>query len=267
MSKIGLIAGNRKFPIIVACEAKKRNYSVIAIAVKGETHSNLNSLAEKVYWLEVNEFPKIFEIFKNEGITDVVLAGQISPVQLFNPRVRNSPELKNLFDSLTDQRADTIFLEIVRRLESSGIKVLDSTFLLKDFMPETGILTAAQPGPDQEQVINLGVRIAKEMGSLDIGQTVAVKDMAIVAIEALEGTDNLIKRAGRITRCGAIIVKMSKPNQDMRFDVPVIGLNTIKHLLRIKAAGLVIEAGKTLFIDREKSLALANKKNVWIKAV
>lgn len=267
MSRIGLIAGNRKFPLIFACEAAKRGYSVVAIAVKGETHSSLSNLVQKVYWVNLNEFSKIFEIFHHENITDVVMAGQISPHQLFRPQVKNSPELRSILDSLKDKRADTIFRAIAKRLEEQGIRVLNSTFLLGEFMPERGVLTTNQPTTSCWDDINLGLNIAKEIANLDIGQTVAIRDKAIVAIEALEGTDSLIKRAGRITKRGVIIIKVSKPKQDMRFDVPLVGLNTIRNLIRAHAAGLAIEAGKTLFIDQEQALKLVDRRGLFVVAV
>ncbi|MBU0548773.1 MAG: UDP-2,3-diacylglucosamine diphosphatase LpxI [Candidatus Omnitrophica bacterium] len=267
MPRIGLIAGNRKFPLIFAQEAKRKGYSVVAVAIKGETHPGLGRLVEKIYWLDLGEFSRLFEVFSNENITEAVLAGQISPWQLFRPQVKNNPELKSLLNSLRDKRADTIFREIARRLEAKGIKLLDSTFLLSDYMPEQGVLTKQKPAAGNLADINLGLEIAKEIGGLDIGQTVAIKNKAIVAIEALEGTDNLIRRAGRIARAGVIIIKVSKPAQDMRFDVPVVGLNTVKSLLRAKAAGLAIEANKTLFIDKEQSLKLADRKGIFITAV
>ncbi|MFH1678810.1 MAG: UDP-2,3-diacylglucosamine diphosphatase LpxI [Candidatus Omnitrophota bacterium] len=267
MPKLGLIAGNRKFPLLVAAEANKKGYSVVAIAIKGETHTRLKSLVEKIYWLGLDEFSRVFEILENEQITEVVMAGQISPLQLFRPKIRNSLELRSLLDSLKDKRADTIFGAFAKKLEGHGIKVLDSTFLLSKFLPSKGVLTQKQPGSLQLEDIQLGFSIAKEVGRLDIGQTAAIKDKAIVAIEALEGTDNLINRAGRITSSGVIIIKVSKPAQDMRFDVPVVGLNTIKNLIRARAAGLAIEGGKTLFIDRQEALALADKKGLFIVAL
>ena len=267
MSRIGLIAGNRKFPIIVASEAKKRHFSVIAIAIKGETNSRLNNLVEKVYWLGLSEFSKLLEIFQNENITEIIMAGQISPYHLFSPKIRSNPEIKSLLDSLRDKRVDTIFGAIARRLEERGIRVLDSTFLLSEFIPQKAVLTKNQPSPSNWDDINLGLNIAKKIGSLDIGQTVAIRDKAIVAIEALEGTDNLIRRAGRITRRGVIIIKVSKPDQDMRFDVPVVGLNTIKSLIHAHAAGLAIEAGKTLFIDQKTAIELADKNGLFVVAI
>jgi DUF1009 family protein len=158
-------------------------------------------------------------------------------------------------------------MAIAKRLEEAGLRVLNSTFLLKEFMPDKGVLTKGQPGTSQWDDINLGLNIAKEIANLDIGQTVAIRDKAIVAIEALEGTDNLIRRAGIITRSDVIIIKVSKPAQDMRFDVPLVGINTIKNLIRAQAAGLAIEAQKTLFIDQVPALRLADRKGLFVVAV
>ncbi|MFH1338965.1 MAG: UDP-2,3-diacylglucosamine diphosphatase LpxI [Candidatus Omnitrophota bacterium] len=267
MPRIGLIAGNRKFPLLFAGQARKKSYSVVAVAIKGETHPGLSNLVEKIYWLGLRDFSKVFDIFKDENITEVAMVGQINPRQLFRPQIRNSPELKPLLDSLRDKRADTIFGAIAKKLEEHGIKVLDSTFLLDEFLPKKGVLTRMQPAFHQWEDIYLGLSIAKEIAYLDIGQTVATKDKAIVAIEALEGTDNLIRRSGGITRSGVIIIKVSKPAQDMRFDVPVVGLNTVKNLIRARAAGLAIEARKTLFIDQDQALKLAERYGVFIVAV
>ncbi|MFC1658462.1 LpxI family protein [Candidatus Omnitrophota bacterium] len=267
MPKIGLIAGNRKFPIILASEAKKKGYSTVAIAIKGETSPALSGYVERIYWLGLDEFSKIFEVCRKENISEVVMAGQISPHQLFRPKLRKSKELNSLLDSLRDKRADTIFGAIAQRLEESGIKMLNSTFLLDEFLPRKGTLTQHEPDFSHWEDIYLGLRIAKEIANLDIGQTVAIRDKAIIAVEAFEGTDNLIRRAGKITRRGTIVIKVSKPRQDMRFDVPVVGLNTIKNLIRARAAGLAIEAGKTLFIEQGQALKLADKKGVFIVAL
>jgi len=267
MSKIGLIAGNRKFPIVFAAEAKKNNYSVVAIAIKGETDSRLSNLVDNIYWLGLDEFSKVFKVFQKEEITEVVMAGQISPYKLFRPQVRDNPEISTLLNSLRDKRADTIFGAIANILGEQGIRILDSTFLLGAFLPKRGVLTQRQPNSYNWSDINFGLNIAKGIANLDIGQTAAVKDKAVVAIEALEGTDNLIKRAGRIAHSGVIIIKVSKPQQDMRFDVPLVGLNTIKNLIRARSAGLAIEAEKTLFIEQEAALKLADRKGLFVVAV
>lgn len=266
MEKIGLIAGNRKFPLIFAQAARKRNYSVVAVAIKGDTTRKLNKLVDKIYWLSLSEFSRMFEIFRSEGITDVVMAGQISPWRLFSKEVGQDPELKSILSNIKDKKADTIFGSIADRLKRSGLKLVDSTLFLEEYLPKKGVLTRNEPDFAGWDDVYFGLDLAKEIARLDIGQTVAIKDKAIVAVEALEGTDRLIRRAGAIVR-GVAIVKVSKPKQDMRFDIPVVGLNTVKNLIRAKGVCLAFEAGKTLFIDKKESLQLANKKGVSIVAI
>lgn len=246
--------------------AKKRNYYVVAVAIKGDTSRKLGKLVDKIYWLGLAEFSKMFEIFKNEGVTNIVMAGQISPRRLFSKEIEKDVTLSNLLGSLKDKRADSIFGGIADKLKQSGFELVDSTLFIKDHLPKKGVLTKKEPDPSVWEDIYFGLELAKQVAYLDIGQTVAVKNKAIVAVEALEGTDNLIKRAGRIAKA-VTIVKVSKPKQDMRFDIPVVGLNTVKNLIRAGVLCLAIEAEKTLFIDRQASIELANKKNVAIVSV
>ena len=267
MEKIGIIAGNRKFPLIFARAAKKRGYSVVAIAIKGDTSPRLKKLVDKIYWLRLREFSKIFEIFKSEGIVNVVMAGQISQWRLFSKDVALDPELKQILSKIKDKRADTIFGSIANRLEEFGLVLKDSTLFLEDYLPKKGTLTKKEPVFDVWEDVYFGLKLAKQVAFLDIGQTVAVKHKAIVAVEALEGTDKLIVRAGKIAGHGVTIVKVSKPKQDLRFDIPVVGLNTVKNLVKTKASCFAFEAEKTLFIDREECVKLADKKGLSIVAV
>jgi len=267
MEKIGLIAGNRKFPLIFAKAAKMRNYYIVAVAIKGDTSPKLEKFVDKIYWLSLNEFSRMFEIFKSEGITQIVMAGQISPYRLFSKEIDKDAELKNILAQIKDKKADTIFGAIAERLKGLGFELLNSTTFIEDLLPQKGILTKREPNFNEWEDIYFGFDLAKEVAFLDIGQTVAVKDKAIVAVEALEGTDNLIRRAGKIAKGGFTVVKVSKPKQDMRFDIPVVGLNTVKNLVREEAMCLAIEAGKTIFIDRQISAELADKKGISIVAV
>lgn len=267
MKKIGLIAGNRKFPLLFAQAAKDKGYSVVAVAIKGDTSASLKKLVDKIYWLSLADFSRLFEIFKQEGITEVVMAGQISPRRLFSKEIGRDKLLKEALDNIKDKRADTIFGKIADMLKDAGFTLIDSTTFIEEFLPQKGTLTNFEPNASLWEDVGFGMDLARAVAGLDIGQTVAVKSRAIVAVEALEGTDNLIKRAGRIARGGITVVKVSKPNQDMRFDIPVVGLNTIKNLIKAGARCLAIEGGKTLFIDKDQSLKLANSKGLAIVAV
>jgi len=267
MEKIGLIAGNRRFPILFCEAARKRNYSIVAVAIKGDTSRKIKKYADKVYWIGLEDFSRLFEIFKSEGITKIVMAGQISPHRLFSRGIAKDIELKDLLTRVKDKRADTLFTAVAEKLQISGFELIDSTTFVEGLLPAKGILTGREPDSREWEDVNFGLGLAKAVAALDIGQSVAVKHKAIVAVEALEGTDNLIRRAGRIARGGITVVKVSKPKQDMRFDIPVIGLNTVKNLIRAKAACMAIEAAKTLFIDKEESIKLADKKGISIVAV
>jgi len=214
----------------------------------------------------VGELKKLFEYFRQAGVSDVIMAGQVKQDNLFNPAVQLDEAFQALSDALHDRKADTIFAAVAERLKQEGQTLLDSTFLLKKYLAPRGTLTKRGPTESELGDIAFGLAIAKQMGAMDVGQTVVVKEKAIVAIEAMEGTDSAILRGGKIARVGAVVVKTSKPKQDSRFDVPVIGPRTIQVMASVKAACLAIEAGKTLIIDREKTVGMANKAGICLVA-
>ena len=265
MNPIGLIAGNRKFPLLVAQGIRQRGCRIVAIAIKGETSPRIKHYADKVYWLKLTEFSRMFSVLKEEGITQAIMAGQISPRRLFSREVQQDKTLGALLNGIRNKKADTIFGAVAARLQEAGISLLDSSLYVREHLPQRGPLTRSSISQSLQEDIRFGFDLAKAVAGLDIGQTVAVKDKAIVAVEAFEGTDNLIRRAGRLVR-GITVVKVSKPKQDMRFDIPVVGLKTIAALCSAGARCLAIEADKTLFIDRAKAVALAEKKGLIIFA-
>jgi DUF1009 family protein len=266
METIGLIAGNGKFPILFAQAAKAQRMKVVAAAIQGDTSLLLRPFVDKMAWFKVGELEKLFTFFKDQGIKQVIMAGQVNPNNLFDENVKLDGEFQKLFEALKDRKADTIFGAIADKLKQHGLELLDSTLLLKEYIAPRGTLTRRGPTLDELADIEFGKSIAKAMGGIDVGQTVVVKDKAIVAIEAMEGTDRCILRGGEIARQGAVVVKMSKPKQDQRFDVPVIGSRTIKTMIKAKASCLAIEAAKTLIIDRSACLKLANKAGICIVA-
>ncbi len=267
INTLGLIAGNGKFPFLFALAARKQNIKVIAAGIQGDTSWFLKTLVDKLAWFRVGELKKLFEFFKSENIKYVIMAGQVNPKNLFDERVSMDEEFQNVFKALKDRRADTIFLAIAEKLKTHGLELLDSTLLLKEYLAPAGTLTKRGPTLMELADMEFGKDIAKSMGGLDVGQTVVIKDKAIVAIEAMEGTDRCILRGGTIARQGAVVVKMSKPKQDERFDVPVIGLKTIQTMIKCGAGCLAIEAGKTLIIDRQKTIQVANKSGICIVAI
>ena len=251
---LGLIAGNGHFPILFARQAKSQNIKIVAAAVKGDTSFLLKFFVDKLSWFQVGELNKLFLFFKNEGIEKVIMAGQVNPNNLFNERLQLDNRFVELFKALKDRKADTIFSAVAQELKAHGIELMDSTFLLEDYLSPRGTLTKRGPTLSELGDIEFGKKIAKDMGGLDVGQTVVIKEKAIVAIEAMEGTDQTILRGGRIAHTGVVIVKMSKPKQDFRFDVPVIGPKTIRTMIKSRAACLAIESGKTLIIDKKTCL-------------
>ncbi len=261
--KLGLIAGNGQFPILFAREARGKNFIVVAVAIKGDASFLIKPFVDKLCWAGPGELKKLFEFFKTEGVKKVIMAGQVNPDNLFDKRIVLDEEFKKLFAALKDRKADTIFFAVAEKLKEHGMELLDSTFLLKDYLAPKGTLTRRGPSEDELFDIEFGKDIARAMGFLDVGQTVVVKDRAIVAIEAMEGTDRTILRGGEIAP-QAIVVKTAKPKQDNRFDVPVVGPKTLETMIKAKASCLAIEAEKTLLIDREKTISLADKAKICI---
>ena len=264
--RLGLIAGNGQFPLLLAQKAKTQDYQVIAAAIKGDTSFFLRFFTDKMAWFRAGELKRLFSFFQEEGIRQVIMAGQVNPEHLFEPDADFDHEFQKLFEAVKDRKADTIFSAVADRLEERGMELIDSTFLLKECLAPQGTLTMRGPTVSELDDIEFGKNIAKAMGGIDVGQTVVVKDKAIVAIEAMEGTDWTIRRGGKIAREGVVVVKMSKPNQDLRFDVPVVGPRTIQAMRKAKAGCLGIEAGKTLLIGRNKMIRLANEAGICIVA-
>ncbi|MBF0532361.1 MAG: UDP-2,3-diacylglucosamine diphosphatase LpxI [Candidatus Omnitrophica bacterium] len=267
MARLGLIAGNGKFPFAFAQKAKTLGYSVVAAGVKGDTSPWLRFYVEQLRFFDVGALGEMFAYFQAAGVNEVIMAGQVNPNNLFDPRVRLDEKFRAVFEAIRDRKADTIFCAIADQLAARGMRLLDSTFLLKDNLAAAGVLTLRKPTGGEVVDARFGREIAKAMGHIDVGQTVVVKEKAIVAVEAMEGTDQTILRGGRIARRGAVVVKMSKPNQDHRFDVPVVGPRTIKTMARVNAGCLVVEAGKTIILDQDKTIALAARQHICIIAV
>lgn len=264
---LGLIAGNGKFPLVFARKARQQNYAVTAVGIKGDTSILLPFFVDKFAWFKVGELKNLFLYFKKSGVRQVIMAGQVNPNNLFDQNITFDDEFSGLFQALKDRKADTIFSAIAGRLKEQGMELADSTFLLKEYLAPKGTVTARGPTIGELEDIAFGTTIAKEMGGIDVGQTVVVKNKAIVAIEAMEGTDRTIVRGGKIARDGAVVVKMSKPGQDLRFDVPVVGPRTIQTMARSKARCLGVESGKTLIIDYDFCVKLANKSGICIVGV
>ena len=267
VSKVGLIAGNGRFPIIFAEAARKKGVEVIAIGINEETSTELEKFVNKIYWLGVGELERLLKILKEENICSIVMAGQVKHKLLFDNNINIDKKMQFLLEGLKNKKTDSIIGAVARLLELSGIKVLSSITFLSEYLPEKGVLT--KPLPDERILkdIDFGRRIAKSIAGLDIGQSVMVKDKVVLAVESIEGTDEAIRRAARYGKEGIVVIKVTKPGQDMRFDVPVVGPDTIKLLQEVKAACLAIEAKKTLIIDKPDTSRLAEEAGIAIVAV
>jgi hypothetical protein len=266
MNKIGLIAGNGTFPIAFAKAAKQKGIQVIAVAHEGETLPELAQWVDGIFWIKVGQLGKLISIFKEQGVKDVMMAGGIKKTHFFSGAV---PDLRGIafLAKMVYKKDDSILRGVAAELESEGITVRESTLYLDSILAAPGVLTKQKPSKSEQQDIDFGWQMAKEIGKLDIGQTVLVKDRAVLAVEAIEGTDEAIRRGGSLCGQGAVVVKVCKPQQDLRFDLPAIGTQTIKIMAQVKASCLAIEAGKTIIIEREAVIADADKAGISIVAI
>jgi DUF1009 family protein len=264
--KLGLIAGNGKFPLLFATEARREGYTVIAVAHRDETPGEIESLVENVTWIRVGQLGKIIKTFKAAGVTQVAMAGGIRKIKLFS---NFRPDLRGVrfLTKVRSREDDALLRGVADELAQEGITVLESTVCLPDIVAKAGVLTDRAPSAAQWQDIRYGFRMAKEIGRLGIGQTVVVKGGVVAAVEAVEGTDAAIARGGSMTSSGCVVVKVSKPRQDLRFDVPAVGLETIKNLHAVGGAVLAVEAEKTILLERDEMLREAGRCGVIVAAV
>ncbi|MGD0218547.1 MAG: UDP-2,3-diacylglucosamine diphosphatase LpxI [Desulfobaccales bacterium] len=260
---IGLIAGKGQFPLLFAQAARARGASIIAVAHRGETNPALAELVQELHWVYVGQLGKIIRIFKDAGVQRAVMAGGISRGRLFRDF---RPDLRAL--SVVRRAGaghdDRLLQAVAAELEKEGITIAPSTLFLDQLLAPPGKLSKRAPTREEFLDIDLGFRLAKEIGRLDIGQCVVVRRQVVVALEAIEGTDECIRRAGALAGPGTVVVKVSKPDQDLRFDVPAVGPDTIRSLVDARAAVLAIEAGKTLTFDRPLMLAEAQPARIAI---
>jgi UDP-2,3-diacylglucosamine hydrolase len=264
--KLGLIAGNGKFPIIFAEQAKREGFEVIAVAHRGETPPEIETVAQDVTWIYVGQLGKLIQTFRRAGVAEVVMAGGIRKVKLFTnfrPDLRGARFLARV----RGRDDDALLRGVAEELEGEGIKILDSTLCLSQIIPPEGVLTRSAPDSAQWEDIRLGFRIGKEIGRLGVGQTVVVKNGVVVAVEAIEGTDAAVQRGGVLAGSGCVVVKVSKPNQDLRFDVPAVGLDTVKNIQAIGGAVLAVEAGKTILLEMDALLKKADAAGISVVAV
>ncbi len=263
----GLVAGNGRFPFLVLEGARSQGIEMAVIALKEEASPELEKIAKRLHWVSLGELSKAIDLMHQEGVKQVVMAGQVKHSKIFSA-IRPDWKLAKLLFSLPRKNTDALIGAVARVLEDEGIRLVDSTHFLKPLVPEAGVLTRRAPDEREEADIAYGLGVARQIAGMDIGQTVVISDRACVAVEAMEGTDETIARAARITGGKPlVVVKVSKPGQDMRFDVPVVGWPTIEQMKISGATALAVDAGKTLLFDRKKLIELADESHIAIRAV
>jgi hypothetical protein len=260
---IGLIAGKGQFPLLFAQAARQQGAVVIAVAHRGETDPALASLVAELHWIHVGQLGKIIRIFKAAGVKQAVMAGGISRGRLFR-EFRPDWRALGVIRRAGAGQDDRLLRAVADELATEGITIAPSTLFLNDLLAAPGPLSRRSPTPAELADINLGVQAARELGRLDIGQCAVVRRQVVVALETIEGTDETIRRGGVLAGPGAVVVKMSKPGQDLRFDVPAVGLDTIATMREVKAVALAIEAGKTLIFDGPEMRRIADQAGIAV---
>jgi UDP-2,3-diacylglucosamine hydrolase len=262
----GLIAGNGRFPFLVLEGARSQGLEMAVIALKEEASAELEKFTSRIHWVSLGELSKAIDLMHQEGVTRAVMAGQVKHNKIFSS-IRPDWKLAKLLFSLPRKNTDALIGAVARVLGDEGIQLVDSTLFLKPLVPDAGVLTRRAPDEREAADIAYGFTVARNIASMDIGQTVVIADCACVAVEAMEGTDQAVARAARIAGGKPlVVVKVSKPGQDMRFDVPVIGLPSIEQMSTAGVTALAVDAGRTLLFDRAKLIALADEKGIAIQA-
>lgn len=264
--RIGLIAGNGRFPILFAENATRLGYVVSAVAHLGETDPELERHVDRIHWVKIGQFNKMIQALKDDGVRQAVMLGGIKKTHIFTTVM---PDVRALAvaSRLRHLKDDAILREVAAELESEGIVIRESTFGLDGILVREGTLTKKKPSEKEWVDIRYGWEIVQDIGRLDIGQCVVVKGRVIVAVEAVEGTDEAIRRGGQLAREGAVIVKRSKPQQDLRFDLPAVGPATIETMRAVKATALAVEADRGIILDRDETLQLADQAGIAIVGV
>jgi hypothetical protein len=261
----GLIAGNGRFPFLVLEGARSQGIEMAVIALREEASPELEGAAKRLHWVGLGELGRTIDLLHEEGVTRAVMAGQVKHNKIFS--IRPDWRFAKLLLTLPRKNTDSLIGAVARVLASEGIELVDSTAFLKPLVPQPGVLTRRAPNARESEDIAYGLKVARHIAAMDLGQTVVVRDRACVAMEAMEGTDETIERAARVTGGAELtVVKVSKPGQDMRFDVPVVGLSTVEVMKRCRVTALAVDAHRTLLFDRAKLIEAADAAGITIQA-
>lgn len=264
MKRIGLLAGIGRLPVEFARAACSMGFAVTAVALTPDVDAELKNAVTDYHEISIGQLNTIISVLTEAQVQEATLLGKVTKELMFSGQVVVDDRMKRLLASLKDFSDDTLMLAFVRELSTVNIGVLDQTVFIRALLPAAGVLTKRQPTESEVEDMDFGLQMARAIGGLDIGQTVIVKDKAVMAVEAIEGTDACILRGGQLGRGGVTVAKAAKPNQDMRFDVPSVGPNTLQSMIQAKASALVMEAGRTLLVDRNRVIELADANNITI---
>lgn len=264
MKKLGLISGSGALPFVVAEEARLKGYFIFAVGLEPVADKALASSVDEIKWINVGKLGSVIAALKKAGIKEAVMAGKVPKSLLYKSRIMPDLRAAKVLFSLKDRSDDAILLAVTKELEKDGITLLNTTDFSSRLLTPEGVLTRGAPTENEWKDIHFGFSIAKEIGRLDIGQTVVVKNKAVMAVEAIEGTDETILRGGNLAGGGAVVIKVSKPQQDMRFDVPVVGMDTLQAMIRARARVLAIEVKKSILLDREELIKKADKHKISV---
>jgi len=263
---IGLIAGNGLFPILFAQEARRRGTRVVAVALKEEADPQLKDCVDSMTWLSLGQLGKTIEYLKEHGVHKAVMAGQVRHTQLFRG-IRPDFRAVKLLARVANKKAGSLLGAVTQEFEDAGIQFLSSATYLEHWLAAAGTLTRRQPSSEEKEDIDFGFSLAREIARHDIGQTVVIKDRSVIAVEAMEGTDACILRAGEIAGPGCVVVKAARPSQDLRFDIPVVGERTVESLKKARATVIAVEAGKTLLLNKDRLVELADAAEITLTGV
>ncbi|MGI9034809.1 MAG: LpxI family protein [Pyrinomonadaceae bacterium] len=261
----GLIAGNGKFPFLAVEGARAAGVSLAVVAIREETDRRIEEVADKVLWVGIGQLGKMISFFKKENVSKAMMCGQVKHIQIFSGALPDLRMLKLLF-GLQERNTDSLIGAVAQELARDGIELIDSTFFMQENLAREGVLTRRKPNETERGNIEYGLTVANEIARLDLGQTIVVCAKACVAVEAMEGTDACVKRAGELARGKLTVVKVAKPNQDMRFDVPVVGAPTIETMIEAGATCLCVTPDKTLIFDKAEMLKLADANKICVVA-
>ncbi|MDI6801175.1 MAG: UDP-2,3-diacylglucosamine diphosphatase LpxI [Thermodesulfovibrionales bacterium] len=261
---IGIIAGMGELPVIIARDAKERGFKVITAAIENLASFELAEISDEIKWINVGKLGELINTLKSYGVKETIMAGKVPKTIIYKSKVIPDLRAIKLFFSLKDKNDDSILNAITKELKEEGISVIDTVVFSPHLLTPEGLLTKIPLTQDEWNDIEFGYKIAKEIGKLDIGQTVVVKGQAVMAVEAIEGTDETIIRGGNLAGEGSVVVKVSKPQQDMRLDVPAVGIDTLKSMIKVKASALAIEANRSIIINKERLIKEAEEAGISI---